>query len=100
MEGRDIGSVVFPDSACKFYLDADPEERARRRNEEIKVMEGKCDVAEVMSSLQRRDAMDSQRKTAPLQVADGAVVVNTTGMGIDDVVADILSRIPAGDHVG
>ena len=94
MEGRDIGSVVFPDSNYKFYLDADPEERARRRNEEIRVMEGVCDVAEVMSSLQKRDAMDSQRKTAPLQVAEGAQVVNTTGMGIEDVVASILEMIP------
>jgi cytidylate kinase len=98
MEGRDIGSVVFPDSRFKFYLDADPEERARRRNAEIQVMEGTSSVGDVMNSLQKRDELDSKRKTAPLQVADGARVVNTTGMGIDEVVATILGTIRS-EHV-
>ena len=97
MEGRDIGSVVFPDSRFKFYLDADPEERARRRNAEITEMEGRSDVGDVMNSLQRRDEMDSKRKTAPLTVADGAHVVNTTGMSIEDVVREILDIIRCHD---
>lgn len=89
MEGRDIGSVVFPDTACKYYLDADPEERARRRSEEIQEMEGVSDVQEVMESLARRDKIDTTRKTAPLQIPLGAIVVNSTHMGIDEVVDHI-----------
>jgi CMP/dCMP kinase len=93
MEGRDIGSVVFPDSAWKFYLDADPEERARRRALELQETEGRGDVDEVMTSLQRRDRKDTTRKTAPLQISLGAEVINTTGMTIDAVVAHIAGRI-------
>ncbi|MFT5125063.1 MAG: cytidylate kinase [Kiritimatiellia bacterium] len=95
MEGRDIGSVVFPDTPHKYYLDADPEERARRRNEEIKQLEGTSEIDTVLSSLEKRDKMDSSRKTAPLQVAEGAQVVNTTHMSIDEVVADIVARASA-----
>jgi cytidylate kinase len=98
MEGRDIGSVVFPDSRFKFYLDADPEERARRRHEELVAMEGKSNVDEVLHSLARRDQIDSTRKTAPLQIALGAHVVNTTAMAIDEVVAHIVGMVrEAGD---
>ncbi len=90
MEGRDIGSVVFPDAAFKFYLDASPEERARRRHAETQ--EG-LSVDAVGASLQRRDQIDSRRMTAPLTVAKDADIVDSTGMTIDDVVAAILERI-------
>ena len=93
MEGRDIGSVVFPGTPYKYYLDADPEERARRRNREIKEMEGTSDVNEVMDSLSRRDKMDSTRKTAPLQIPLGATVVNSTSMSIDEVVDTIIQNV-------
>lgn len=93
MEGRDIGSVVFPDTPYKYYLDADPEERARRRNEEIRQREGRSEIDRVLSSLEKRDKMDSSRKTAPLQVAEGAEVVNTTHMDIDEVVSAIVARV-------
>ncbi len=93
MEGRDIGSVVFPDTPYKYYLDADPEERARRRNEEIRKREGRSEIDRVLSSLEKRDKMDSSRKTAPLQVAEGAEVVNTTHMDIDEVVSAIVARV-------
>ncbi len=90
MEGRDIGSVVFPEAAFKFYLDASPEERARRRHAETQ--EG-LSVDAVGASLQRRDQIDSRRMTAPLTVAQDADIVDSTGMSIDDVVAAILKRI-------
>ncbi len=93
MEGRDIGSVVFPDAAFKYYLDADPEERARRRHLELLETEGKGNVDEVLNSLARRDKIDSTRATAPLQIPLGAVVINTTAMSIEDVVQRIVADV-------
>jgi len=79
VEGRDIGSVVFPDATLKIYLTASPEERARRRSEE-----GSEGVA-------RRDRLDSTRAASPLEVADGARVVDTTERSIDSVVDEVLA---------
>jgi CMP/dCMP kinase len=93
MEGRDIGTVVFPDTPYKYYLDADPEERARRRAAEIKVQEGTEDVGAVLNSLRRRDQKDSSRATAPLQIALGAKIINSTGMTIEQVVDTIVSDL-------
>ncbi|MEI6564224.1 MAG: (d)CMP kinase [bacterium] len=93
MEGRDIGTVVFPGAAAKFYLDASPEERARRRHAELKPADEPKDVGKVMVSLANRDKLDSGRKTAPLKLAPDAQVVDTTGLNIDQVVAEILRRI-------
>ena len=82
MEGRDIGSVVFPATPYKFYLDASPEERARRR-----AREGAVD------SVAERDRLDSTRATAPLKVPEGAVVIDTTHLDLDGVIAAVLSRL-------
>lgn len=90
MEGRDIGTVVFPDTPFKYYLDADPEERARRRAAEIQQQEGVNDVGAVLSSLRRRDQKDSSRATAPLQIALGAKIINSTGMTVEQVVDTIV----------
>ena len=95
VEGRDIGSVVFPESPYKFYIDADPEERARRRCEELIQTEGQGDVGDVLNSLQRRDKKDSSRKTAPLQIALGAIVINTTRMSIEEVVDEVVRIMTA-----
>lgn len=93
MEGRDIGSVVFPKTPYKFYLDADPEERAKRRHAEL-VAKGETEKAqEVLESLQRRDQKDSSRKTAPLKIADGAYVIDTSGHGIEEVTRILMNRI-------
>jgi len=93
IEGRDIGTVVFPEAPHKFYLDASPEERARRRHREVAgVAAGVSDVAQ---SLQRRDQLDSSRAAAPLRIAPGAVVIDSTALGIDQVVALILERVRA-----
>ncbi len=93
IEGRDIGSVVFPKTPFKFYLDANPEERAKRRHAEL-VAKGETEKAqEVMDSLQRRDEIDSSRKTAPLMVAEGSYVIDTSGQSIDEVTQTVLNRI-------
>jgi cytidylate kinase len=92
MEGRDIGTVVFPSADKKFYLDASPEERARRRHAELNPTGEVADVNGVMSSLQSRDQKDSGRKTAPLCIATDARVVDTTGLTIDQVVAEIAKQ--------
>lgn len=93
MEGRDIGTVVFPDANAKFYLDASPEERARRRHAELSPAGEAADVGRVMDSLKNRDQRDSGRKTAPLKLAADAQVVDTTGLSIDQVVEKILNLI-------
>jgi cytidylate kinase len=93
MEGRDIGTVVFPDAVAKFYLDASPEERAKRRHAELSPKSEGADVGRVMVSLSNRDKCDSGRKTAPLKLAEDAQVVDTTGLSIDQVVDGILRRL-------
>jgi CMP/dCMP kinase len=84
MEGRDIGSVVFPDTPWKFYLDASLEERARRR-----AREGAVD------SVAERDRLDSTRATAPLTIPEGAIVIDTTHLDLDGVIGAVLERLGA-----
>ena len=95
MEGRDIGSAVVPDTAHKFYLDASPEERARRRDVEIAKREGQSDVKQVLASLTQRDQIDSTRATAPLQIPLGALVIDSTGLTSEEVVDKIIRKIRA-----
>lgn len=93
MEGRDIGTVVFPDSPYKFYLDADPEERAMRRYREL-VSAGEDEKAhEVMESLKKRDQMDATRKVDPLVVAPGAHIINSTSMTLEEVIQTITDFV-------
>ena len=96
VEGRDIGSVVFPDSPARFYLDAEPEERARRRHlEEQQKGIARHDQQAVMASLLNRDRIDSSRAVAPLRIADGATVIDSTRMPIDEVLEAVRARLPA-----
>ena len=95
MEGRDIGTVVFPDSPFKYYLDASPEERARRRYEELASKPGYDTVDEVFESLARRDRKDTTRKAAPLQIALGAKVIDSTEMNAEQVVDLIIENVKA-----
>lgn len=96
VEGRDIGSVVFPDTPARFYLDADATERARRRHtEEQQKGIASQDVDAVMASLLNRDRIDSSRATAPLKVADGAQVLDTTRLSIEQVVQAVYDSLPA-----
>lgn len=93
IEGRDIGTVVFPDAVRKFYLDASPEERARRRHAELADKDRVASAMEVRDSLNRRDRIDSTRKTDPLKIADDAVVVDSTAMTVDAVTTFILRNV-------
>jgi cytidylate kinase len=85
-EGRDIGTVVAPDAELKVFLTANPEERARRRAVELG-----ADSATVLAEQALRDERDTTRSHSPLQAAPGAVVLDTTGMGVEQVVARIAS---------
>ncbi len=88
VEGRDIGSVVFPHATVKIYLDASPQVRAERRAAQT----GE-DVDEVLTDLKRRDNHDSSRSVSPLKVPDGAVVVDTSDLTFDQVVDRLLDVI-------
>lgn len=92
MEGRDIGTVVFPDTPHKFYLDAAAEERAKRRHAEIAPVE-EAGVDQVLDSLTRRDRKDSTRATAPLQIALGARVIDSTTMSAEQVAELVIQQV-------
>ena len=89
LEGRDIGSVVFPDADLKVYLTASPEVRAERRSKEVTDL----DYATVAADIARRDAADQGRDDSPLAQADGALVVDTSDRAIDEIVADLVARL-------
>jgi len=96
VEGRDIGSVVFPDTPARFYLDASPEERARRRHlEELEKGIAGGSREEVKASLLNRDRIDSSRAVAPLRVAEGAWVIDSTAIPLAEVVQTVLDRLPS-----
>ena len=90
MEGRDIGTSVFPNADFKFYLNADPEERARRRGLDE---EPGSDKSKIKILIMARDTMDSTRKNAPLKIADDAEVLDTTGMSLEEVIQIIYKKI-------
>jgi cytidylate kinase len=96
MEGRDIGTNVFPGADMKFYLDASPEERARRRHGETRE---DLSVSEVGESIARRDTIDRMRRTHPLSIADDADVIDTTRLSIDDVVSHVVGAIEARQNI-
>lgn len=89
IEGRDIGSVVFPDAVLKVYLTADPAVRAQRRAQEML----DADYDQVAADIARRDASDQSRADSPLVQADGAVTVDTTGLEIDQVLELIVEMV-------
>ncbi|HET6949291.1 MAG TPA: (d)CMP kinase [Acidimicrobiales bacterium] len=89
LEGRDIGTVVFPDAALKVYLNARPEVRAERRAAEV----ADLDYETVAADMARRDALDQGRETDPLRRADSAVEIDTSDMTIDQIVDHLVRRI-------
>jgi cytidylate kinase len=97
MEGRDIGTVVFPHADVKLYLDASPEERARRRAEDASHAAGQHahGVREVAEALEARDHADRTRVASPLIMAADATYIDTTGVAIDDVVRRVLEIVEA-----
>jgi cytidylate kinase len=97
VEGRDIGTVVFPDATVKVYLVAADEERARRRQRDELAAARNVAVDEVKAALDRRDAIDSGRTVSPLRPADDAIIIDTTHLDVDTVVADVVARARAAE---
>ena len=89
MEGRDIGTVIFPDAEKKFFVTASPEERARRRLAQSSEVASGATFASILAEIKERDERDSNRPIAPLKPADDAVIVDTTGLSVDEVVAKL-----------
>ena len=91
-EGRDQGTVVFPDAGLKFYLDASPAERARRRVHQLKARGEIVDYHEILNQIESRDQRDRSRSVGPLAAAADAEVIDTTGLTQDEVVDRIVAR--------
>ena len=92
-EGRDMGTVVFPDTPAKFYLDASPDERARRRWLQLKEMGMDEAPEKVRREMEERDQNDTSREHSPLKRADDAIHVDTTGMSIDQVIEKLAGKV-------
>ena len=100
VEGRDIGTVVFPEAAVKVFLTASDEERAHRRvRQNVDRSIGSIDFDEVLADLRRRDEIDSSRATSPLRAADDAIHLDSTGRYIEDVIDEICTLAREKEHV-
>jgi len=93
MEGRDIGTVVFPDADLKVFLTASVDERARRRHGDLRERDVDASLEDVRAQQQQRDLQDTSRAESPLQVARGSVVVDTTGLTLDEVVERLFEEV-------
>jgi cytidylate kinase len=93
LEGRDIGTVVYPDAEVKFFLTARPEVRARRRCEELEAKGGTVDYETTLAEVCRRDQQDSSRSVSPLRVADDAIVIDSSDVSIDAVVEQMAAHV-------
>ena len=92
-EGRDTGTVVFPEADLKFYLDASPEERARRRSAQLREQGQMVDEKEILIQIRKRDQDDSARSLAPLKAAADAVIIDSSIMTIEEVVNFMLDQL-------
>ena len=95
LEGRDIGTVVFPDAEVKFFLTASPEVRAKRRYDELVERGQQVDFAATLAEVKTRDENDTNRPIAPLRRADDAVLVDSSDRAVDDIVEEMARRVPA-----
>ncbi len=93
VEGRDMGTAVFPDAACKFFLDAAPEERARRRVLQLTEQGQEADFEAILAQIRTRDEQDRNRAAAPLRPAADAILVDTTSLDIEGVFAELLRGV-------
>jgi CMP/dCMP kinase len=93
LEGRDIGTVVFPDAEVKFFLTAKPEVRARRRCEELEAKGQAVDYETTLAEVCKRDQQDSSRAVSPLRVADDAIVIDSSDVSIDGIVDRMAARV-------
>jgi cytidylate kinase len=97
LNGRDIGTVVFPDADVKFFLTAGAEERAERRYKEDQMTaSSSATLAETLSDLVERDRRDSTRADSPLKVADDAIVIDSTGKSIEEVFGEMMKKVSHG----
>jgi len=94
-EGRDMGTVVFPQASCKIFLDASPEERAHRRAEELKAAGQQVDIGDLAQEIRERDERDRNRAVAPLRPADDAIEVDTTGMTLEESIDTVIALVEA-----
>jgi cytidylate kinase len=94
LEGRDIGTVVFPDAEVKFFLTASPEIRAQRRYDELLLRGQKVDYAATLAEVKLRDEKDTNRPIAPLRRADDAIFVDSSDRPVDEIVAEMARRVP------
>jgi len=93
-DGRDMGTVIFADAPFKVFLTASAEERAERRHKQLNDKGVSVNFDDLLREIMARDARDAQRTVAPLKPADDAVLIDTTGIGIDDVVARVMDLLP------
>ena len=89
LEGRDAGTVVFPEAECKFFLTASMEERAKRRGRDLNT----TDLAQVEADIRERDRLDTQRIYSPLAKTKGTIEIDTTGLSINEVLSVILKQV-------
>ena len=94
-DGRDMGTVIFPDATTKVFLTASAEERARRRHNQLKEKGVSVTLDGLLREILARDARDAQRTVAPLKPAEDAVIIDTTGLAIEEVVDRVLALVPA-----
>jgi cytidylate kinase len=92
-EGRDIGTVVFPNAEIKIFLDASAEERARRRCAELRAAGRPADLSETLREMEERDKRDSERDLAPLRMADDALRIDSSNASADSVAAKVLAKV-------
>ena len=93
LEGRDIGTVVFPDADLKFFLSASPEERGKRRFAELTAKGESVTLAETIEAVSQRDQQDSEREIAPLRQADDAIAIDSSSLGIEEVLGSMESFV-------
>ena len=98
-EGRDMGTVVLPDARFKFFLDATPEERVRRRQKQLLEKGQKAEYKKLLSQIQKRDRDDSSRSLAPLKPAADAIIIDSSRMSIDEVVSFILQYVHGNERL-
>jgi CMP/dCMP kinase len=93
LNGRDIGTVVFPDADIKFFLDAAPKERAERRFNEDKLVNPDATLGQTLAEINERDRRDSTRTDSPLKIADDAIVIDSTGLSIEAVLDRMMEHV-------
>jgi cytidylate kinase len=100
LEGRDIGTVVFPNADVKFYLDADTEERARRRYKELREKQGEVDFKETLEEVTQRDHNDMYRAISPLKKAEDGIFIDSTHRSVQEVVEEMVLIVKLHTHPG